>query len=79
MIKLVTLPGQKYDGSADTFVLVQKGLMGDWTLCYSDVGRITKPTLEKIFFALAGMVEWNRWSPETQAWLLAHNNGKPIW
>lgn len=77
-VHLKTLEGQNPDGSADTYVLVQQGLMGDWTLRYSKAGSVTKPSLAKLLHTLGGIVAWQRWSPEAQEWLRAHNNGKPL-
>lgn len=39
---------------------------------------MTFPTLARVFLTLGGMIEWGRWSEESQEWIKDMNEGKGI-
>jgi hypothetical protein len=75
-MQLKTVPD--YDNNHPRyFVLVQDGMYGPWKL-RDELGIITFPTLARVFLTLGGMIEWDRWSEESQAWIQFMNKGKSI-
>jgi len=75
---LRTLPDENSDGTARSFVVFSKGLVKPSWVLRDEFGVQEFPTLEKFFRTLGSMVQWHRWSEESQEWLLGLNGGKPI-
>lgn len=76
-LRLETLPGQNFDGTARVFRLVECWPTPGVYL-RTDIGLWKHPTVASALHRLGAMVEWHRWTPETRAVLLSLNEGKAI-